>query len=398
MLREYFLHPSFRFEDEPLSISEDLTKKFNSSYKNLVQFARALSIRDFHKEVESCTLALEHIFGLLISQANNEMESIFLTGLLDECSRLLRRELGFIRVCSGGSSGWLSVKNSLSYAAALHDDRFFFDRLDADVLAEIMGVATPLIIKLQAESFSGAQTREKLSINSGYRVRRICSMLNGFFKRKGILDALSAYIGCRMVVSGVALELSVPHADWWKNTFSELVKPPKTLYAHLDESIAHPKSIIYLTDVSKEKGPTSVFPEIYERLRLTPLQDLIGRIIGRVGSQPSSPLHGFYKRSYHQAMSSGNFRRHYMRLPEAFRFNSHFGWDIVPDGKVEKMMLSQEQKMLGPAGTLVVFDGSRLIHRGGLIQGGQRIVLQVIFSDSNIVRKIARRFNKDHKE
>jgi len=35
--------------------------------------------------------------------------------------------------------------------------------------------------------------------------------------------------------------------------------------------------------------------------------------------------------------------------------------------------------MTGPAGTFIVFDGARLLHRGGLIELGERIALQVVF-------------------
>jgi hypothetical protein len=80
-------------------------------------------------------------------------------------------------------------------------------------------------------------------------------------------------------------------------------------------------------------------------------------------------------------MNSENFRRHFMRLPECLRFNSHLGWDVLPGSDLESHLAGGECKMIGPAGTFIVFDGARLLHRGGLMQEGERLALQVIFSD-----------------
>jgi hypothetical protein len=68
-----------------------------------------------------------------------------------------------------------------------------------------------------------------------------------------------------------------------------------------------------------------------------------------------------------------------MLLPESLRFNSHFGWDILAESELESVIADREEVMLGGPGKFVVFDGSRLLHRGGLIEEGERLVLQVIF-------------------
>jgi hypothetical protein len=68
-----------------------------------------------------------------------------------------------------------------------------------------------------------------------------------------------------------------------------------------------------------------------------------------------------------------------MLLPETLRFNSHFGWDILSGSQLEDVIADSEEVMLGDSGKFVVFDGSRLLHRGGLIEEGERLVLQVIF-------------------
>ena len=42
-------------------------------------------------------------------------------------------------------------------------------------------------------------------------------------------------------------------------------------------------------------------------------------------------------------------------------------------------IINEEEVILGDKGTSLIFDGTKLLHRGGLIDEGERIVLQVIF-------------------
>ncbi|MFT3694672.1 MAG: FkbM family methyltransferase [Kofleriaceae bacterium] len=42
-------------------------------------------------------------------------------------------------------------------------------------------------------------------------------------------------------------------------------------------------------------------------------------------------------------------------------------------------MVAAEQPMVGPAGTMAVFDGARLLHRGGMVREGERVALQIVF-------------------
>ena len=83
-----------------------------------------------------------------------------------------------------------------------------------------------------------------------------------------------------------------------------------------------------------------------------------------------------------------------MRLPREMRFDSHLGWDVYPGSALESSLMQSEQRMMGPAGTFIVFDGARLLHRGGMVRSGERIALQVIFSSatkaSRILGKIKR--------
>ena len=76
-------------------------------------------------------------------------------------------------------------------------------------------------------------------------------------------------------------------------------------------------------------------------------------------------------------------QRRFSSLPEDLQFNSHLGWDILPNSTLEKHILERESIITGKAGSLVVFDGARLLHRGGMVNSGYRLALQIIFFSMN---------------
>ena len=127
----------------------------------------------------------------------------------------------------------------------------------------------------------------------------------------------------------------------------------KAAYAHIDESITKPKAIIYLNDVDNNNGPTSCYPGLLEKLKISPIQEVIGRVIGHIGSSPNSVLRNYYNRESSFISSSKEFRRHFMRLPSQIRFNSHIGWDILPESNLESAFISSEKRITGKAGTFI---------------------------------------------
>jgi hypothetical protein len=214
-------------------------------------------------------------------------------------------------------------------------------------------------------------------------------ILNAAFEELGVLSAASSFARSPMIVTGVAMELSVAEATWWRDKALGDA-PVQTAYAHLDESTIQLKSIVYLSDVGPDNGPTSTYPGVYDSLQLHPLQELVGRVIANVGSRSDSPLRRYYGRAEIGSMSAASFRAgsradrvrsHFMRLPPALRFNSHLGWDVLPGSELESALVSAERAMRGPPGTFLVFDGAHLLHRGGMVREKSRVAFQVVLSD-----------------
>jgi hypothetical protein len=381
MIQSYREHPAFRFDDKSWVLANNELNIFNETFTVLRQIARSLKGKSFSFLQNTCLDVLERIFSSMLVQSADKYEKYFLSELHAECIRLINEELAWY--ARPPCPKFILLQDDIARSAALnmHTNRFFFGQLPLIAVEELRCLAAKDLIKFRANADAGRLKRDDLSVSNGVVVRAIRDILNREFAKLGVLDAVSSYVGRKTRVTGLALELSVAQATWWKNSIEGIDRPPNTLYAHYDESIQFPKSIVYLTDVTDQNGPTSCYPGAYESMQLNPLQEIIGRIIGTVGNRADSPLREYYNKKYHQSANCRNFRKHFMRLPEVLRFNSHMGWDVAPAHELETLLSSNEHKMTGPAGTFIAFDGARLLHRGGLMQKGERLALQVIFSD-----------------
>lgn len=388
MQSSYSKHPAFTFGVPSWKAPDELLTAFNETYIATQHIGATLSRKSRELFRQDCQRSLAAVFAALHAQCADESENHFLTELGAECGRLLNEEFDWYARPTQAGLARLDERAAMQAAVRLQLERHFFGQLRSGAVEELRQLASSDVERFRANAAAGQVKRDDLSASAGAPVRAIRSILNREFRALGVLDAVSSYTGRKIQVFGLALELSVPQATWWRNAIEGLDRPPATLYAHLDETISCPKAIVYLSDVSETNGPTGCYPGAYEAMQLNPLQELIGRVIGVVGTRPDSPLKQHYSKQYHQSMNSENFRRHFMRLPEALRFNSHLGWDVLPGSEAEVQLAKVERKMTGPAGTFIAFDGARLLHRGGLMEAGERVALQVIFSDVTLTERV----------
>lgn len=394
MESSYRNHPAFSIAASEWNLATEKLTAFNEIYKAARQFGSALDGESRAALRKELLQALETVFASLREQSADEHEACFLQELGSAGARLLDEELSWYARRPQPAFVDLRDEGARQDAVRMQRDKHYFGHLPQAAVAELRSLAERELGQFRANAAAGRLKRDELSVSSGPTVRAIRAVLNREFKKLGVLDAVSAYTGRKTRVTGLALELSVPQATWWKNAIAGLERPPQTLYAHLDETISCPKAIVYLSDVSENSGPTGCYPGAYEAMQLNPLQEMIGRVVGTVGTSPDSPLKDYYAKQYHQSVNSANFRRHFMRLPECLRFNSHMGWDVAPGSELENQLAGAERKMIGPAGTFIAFDGACLLHRGGLMQEGERVALQVIFSDLTFMERVVSRVKR----
>lgn len=364
---DYARHPIFRPALSEWTYDQQTVDKFNQLYRDLESGCRP-------EHWPQLLDTVEDIFDKFHRDQNDFLEDAFI-------SELHLRVVKMIEVHIHYFTAYFKAKNLGTAGLDPATLALFTGTLSSTALSKIATSSRRIIQDLRFAASQGQVERQSLSRNSGLKIRKIIRILNREFNRNGVFDKLALSFPTRTKVVGAAIELSVPDAKWWRNDDINVVGP-ETLYCHVDEGIDAPKAILYLTDVDESTGPFSYFPNIYENLEVTGIQSLIGRCITSVGSTTISPLFEPYSVSFRRT-SSPLFREHFMRLPAEFRFNSHFGWDVIPGSALETFMVDSELSLVGSAGTYLVFDGAQIVHRGGLVQRNQRVVIQVIFGNES---------------
>ncbi len=372
----YQIHPAFSDLREPMTLDESLMNSFNAKLGHSRE-------RTSKVNVENSKKILNRIFESLRTQVLDEFERLFLNELEERVLKYIDHEFEFRRRLKPSTS-------FTGYGEQLKENAFFYSELSNSTLESILELAKPQLDVFRERASRGLLKRSDLSVNDGSVVSEISRILDKEFRSTGVFKIVSDYVGVSYSYTGLSLELSVAGSTWWKNTIDG-VDAPRTMYAHLDETIYAPKAIVYLSPVTESNGPTTSYPKVYEELQTNTLQDIIGRVIGEVGNKPGSELSHHYSKSYHQSMGSKNFRKHFMMLPDSLKFNSHFGWDILTGSLLEDSIATREVLMLGNPGKFIAFDGSRLLHRGGLIEENERVVLQVVFWPKGSLREEIKR-------
>ena len=341
-----------------LKVDKKLVKEFNNFYNNYQKSKVG------RKELFRL---LKNLFKGLNSNQNSERLNIFLSELLHFSKNILGDDLTFF-----------DKKNNKKVESEMDKNSFFVTNISNKSLNILNKLALFNKKKFQKKAGEGFLKREDLQINSGLIIKAIVFVLNNELKKNGVLNELENYMSGKYKVSGCSLELSHHKSNWWKSDYNGKNESPKTLYYHYDETKKNPKAILYLSDVTQKNGPLKVSPLDSEIS--TPLMNIIGRAIQYVGKKENSVLKKEYNHIYHKTFGCKKFREDFSCLPDDFQFNSHLGWDILPNSKLEKYILNNESEIVGEAGSLVVFDGANLLHRGGMVESGQRLALQIVFS------------------
>ena len=373
---DYDENPRFPVQSSVWTVDREKVELFTA------QYARMVKSGDL-PESDLPALAAG-IFEDMAAQASSPEERAFLHELGKDVVQMTGTHVRYYTEELRSSRALKRDKMQLD----LFENGHYITTISPETVNKIRSAAREIEAVVKERAAAGKLERDDLSINSGRAVRKIVRLLNSDFRKNGVLRSLDAIAPSGMKVVGVAYELSVAGSTWWRDA-QAVDRPAKTLYAHVDREVDAPKAIVYLTDVRPENGPTTCYPHAYENVEKSAIQDLVGRCLETVGRRPDSSLREYYAIKG-RPLDSERFKSHFMKLPPEVRFNSHFGWDVIPDSPQEDFLLSREKQVLGPAGTTLVFDGARLLHRGGQIEDDHRIVLQVIFGKLSIYEKASR--------
>ncbi|WP_353427858.1 phytanoyl-CoA dioxygenase family protein [Polynucleobacter sp. MWH-UH19D] len=200
-------------------------------------------------------------------------------------------------------------------------------------------------------------------------------------KEAGIIDVLSDYKKNKMTVLGAGLEYSCEEQSWHQGLYSDVGLADSPLrYLHVDEGDCLPKSMIYITPVDEENGPTRAIPQS----NLWGKSDFLFRMHKALDATVGARYANYVRKSHYRPIAQhAELRRIFMSLPKPFQGTSHFGDDLLVGSELTETMEKLETPYFSKGGNALVFDGPHLLHRGSLVRSGERMAIQVIYRNQN---------------
>ncbi len=184
-------------------------------------------------------------------------------------------------------------------------------------------------------------------------------------KGAGILDTVRLYFGADGAkVRNLAVVVNRPGQSWHSRLFRDVdVETPSTVGMHIDtDPSCVLKTVVYLSEVGPEQGPFGCVP-------FSHLWDQEGPNRAR-------------RRACHKARLTQldpDTRHAFASLPAPYQLKASFGGDIPAGSGEAEALLASEQYTYGPPGQLSFFD-PEMMHRGGHIRSGERVVVLVTMS------------------
>jgi hypothetical protein len=352
---------------------EDLADVLGAALEMVCDLAKLPSTDIAHQLRRRVEPAADRLFAAL-KDRNRDIEifSEFAERLKRQLMVLIAEDVGVladrgVHVHADRSSRADAITDSLG------ERGFWLGRLDPSAVPLLeTAMVGPKKLLLERHEIQRRIDRETLSINKWDGPTSVT--LAKVFNESDIVTAISNYMGARYAYAGCAFELSVPGTTWWGNRYGRRDESPETAYYHLDQSWRFPKMICYLSDVTDETGPTAL---LAAELRQSALSWVTGRALDGIQVDPNRDIHTNMAK---MLICSDVGRKCFAALPKAMRCLGHFGNDLLAGSPEERYFVSNRTVMTGPAGTFVLFDGSRTAHRGGIVKRHHRWAFQVVYA------------------
>lgn len=204
-------------------------------------------------------------------------------------------------------------------------------------------------------------------------------LIKGFLKKNRVEEGISAYAGYPLELSGYALTYSHPDENWFRQCYVDIgLEAPRTVQMHFDEENTSAKSMLYLNDIESDNGPFSYVPRgdasAPSRSQLSFFKYL------DFANSDFAAAQGVSGGSYNRPLfKSAQLRPHFGRLPSELQGSACLGDDILEGTPLSKFLLENERQITTSVGDLALFAGGETMHRGGIVQRGERWALQMIY-------------------
>jgi hypothetical protein len=202
-------------------------------------------------------------------------------------------------------------------------------------------------------------------------------------ERLGMHRLAEAYLGRPVEFCYAALDHAHDRQSWHESCYGDIgIDTAKTVYMHFDADCDIIKAMLYLQDVEEKDGPFRFVTGSHHWERphfATAVQrgfDSASADEFALTGDRLDYVAGYYRPRFKLAEQ----RRNLLSLPASLRGSTHFGDDLLDGSSLSDSLLEREHAFTGPAGTIVMFDGSHGIHRGGQVKrSGARWAIQIAF-------------------
>lgn len=213
-------------------------------------------------------------------------------------------------------------------------------------------------------------------------------VLSSALHKCGAIDGACNYARRSFMPSYCGLMRSHSKQRWYKDCYADAGMPTaQTVTMHVDHDSDSVKMIIYLNKVGQEQGPFS-FLRGSHRWARSFSQFCFFKMLDRqfgAGVEAEEPGSiGYYRKQF----KLPQFRKRFVSLPKPLQGTSHFGDDVMDGTELSRYLLKKESAITSDQANCVIFHGGMGIHRGGLVQEGERWALQLaMHAQPNITKQ-----------
>jgi hypothetical protein len=241
-------------------------------------------------------------------------------------------------------------------------------RFSAEEIAAIRAATAPGFVKIDERRASIPIEKRKFDDNVYWFARsrdaQVFATVEDIFRRYGILDTASAYLGRPVGVKHINPQINDEEYAFWKRQFPDTDVPDaRTTYLHIDATYGMLKCAIYIHDIPTDGGPFC-YVRGSHRAKIGWFEGMVRRtndFCGFSGRKPEA-------------------RRKFMALPHMLRMKADFGGDILDESPESKLLMDGHFAITSDHGNCVLFDGHG-IHRGGMVNKGERRCVFILLAE-----------------
>jgi len=380
-LIRYAEHPAFKDFATPDNFGGmELFREIDDKFKSLIvdKKARELTSIDGYLKVNIAPLTRK--LGELV-QDQLKKEDVFLPVALDAIDKFyaVLREEARVRNLGKALKIKRSKKENIGEMVKDFDKKgFVVKRIDEAKISQYWNMIEPW--RRQLETTRDSHRPEGMAScniplpQEGPAWRLISSLIY----ETGIPEAVTEYSNYPLDLDYCALQLSHPYENWWKGCYEDIGLPTsETAYLHYDQDFMVIKAIIYLQPVTKENSPFSIIPGSHDMILSASRNAFLMRldVASQVLYDDPTLCFSYYRKQF----KNENFRREFGKIPSILRGTSALGDDVINGSKQSEFILKNELQVTSEMGNCVAFTGGRTFHRGGMVENGERWVLQFGF-------------------